>query len=51
LNGDDLVQLTRRVLVQEVLAQAPENERTGAALLGVSLPTFRRYVERIPKTD
>jgi DNA-binding NtrC family response regulator len=50
-NGDDLVQLTRRVLVQEVLAQAPENERTGAALLGVSLPTFRRYVASIETAD
>jgi transcriptional regulator with GAF, ATPase, and Fis domain len=49
LSGDDLVQRTRRLLLQEVLVRAPENERTGAALLGVSLPTFRRHVARIAR--
>jgi hypothetical protein len=51
LNGDDLVQCTRRVLLQEVLARAPENERNRAALLGVSLPTFRRYAAKIATAD
>ncbi len=36
-----------RLLVEEVLARLPETPRAGAALLGVSLPTFRRRCDEV----
>jgi hydrogenase-4 transcriptional activator len=43
----DLLKQVPLVLIEEVLAQVPETPRLGAALLGVSLPTFRRRCEAL----
>jgi diguanylate cyclase (GGDEF)-like protein len=43
----DVLDLTEGMLLEEILSIAPSDPRTGAALLGVSLPTFRRRKERL----
>lgn len=44
-NEDDLVDYAERILLSEILIRVGGNERTGAALLGVSVPTFRLRTE------
>jgi hydrogenase-4 transcriptional activator len=43
--GEDRLLRVQQVLMEEVLSQVPETPRTASALLGVSLPTFRRRCE------
>jgi transcriptional regulator with GAF, ATPase, and Fis domain len=43
--GGGLFRETQRILFEEVVAKAPDDPRTAAALLGVTLPTFRRRSE------
>jgi diguanylate cyclase (GGDEF)-like protein len=45
--GGGLLRQVPQVLLEEVLAQVPEAPRTGAALLGLSLPTYRRRCEAL----
>ncbi|MDQ5857607.1 MAG: hypothetical protein M3542_04920, partial [Acidobacteriota bacterium] len=44
-NHEDLVGQAERILLSEILVHLPSNERIGAALLGVSVPTFRLRIE------
>ena len=41
-NGEDLLSVAERVLLREILSRYPKDVRTGATLLGVSQPTYRR---------
>ncbi len=43
-SGEDLLQTTRRRLLQEVREQLDGNVRLGAGLMGVSEPTLRRWM-------
>jgi transcriptional regulator with GAF, ATPase, and Fis domain len=43
----DLTERVPQVLVEEVLLLLPDTPRQGAALLGVSMPTFRRRCESL----
>src|SRR6185503_4812637 len=43
----DLLKQVPQILIEEVLAEVPAAPRTAAALLGVSLPTFRRRCESL----
>ncbi len=45
--GRDLLQLARDLLLTEILARAPGDDRTGSALFGVSLPTFRLQASEV----
>lgn len=45
--GRDLIQLVRGLLLTEILVRARGDERTGSALFGVSLPTFRLCVSEV----
>jgi hydrogenase-4 transcriptional activator len=45
--GEDRLQRVQQVLMEEVLSRVPDTPRTAAALLGVSLPTFRRRSEAL----
>ena len=38
----DLLERTERLLLQEIVARFPKSDRTGSALLGVTVPTYRR---------
>ena len=41
-NGEDLPSVAESVLLREILSRYPKDVRTGATLLGVSQPTYRR---------
>ncbi len=43
----DLLGLCERLLLSEIVTQWPGNTRIGAALLGVTKPTFRRRAEQL----
>ena len=44
-SGDDIGLRARALLLQEVTARLPGQDRRGAALMGVSTPTYKRWVE------
>jgi hydrogenase-4 transcriptional activator len=48
---EDRLQRAQQVLMEEVLSRVPDTPRTAAALLGVSLPTFRRRSEGLTAAD
>jgi len=41
-NGEDLMEMTQNLLLEAVLSEIPGDVKTGARLLGVTPPTFRR---------
>jgi DNA-binding NtrC family response regulator len=43
----DLIAFTQQILLEEIVARFPDNVRTGAALLAVSGPTFRKRVSEL----
>jgi diguanylate cyclase (GGDEF)-like protein len=45
-SGQDLHGLTRDALLQEVAARLPLQQQRGAALMAVSAPTYRRWVDQ-----
>jgi transcriptional regulator with GAF, ATPase, and Fis domain len=46
----DLIALAQRALLQEVVARYPDNVRTGAALMAVSSPTYRKRLAELEST-
>lgn len=46
----DLIALAQRALLQEVVARYPDNVRTGAALMAVSSPTYRKRLAELDST-
>ncbi len=49
--GGDLVARVESVLLQEIRQRCRSDSRTGAALLGVSLPTYRRRMSSLGDRD
>jgi len=47
----DRTRRARDVLLEEVLQLVPESAVDGAALMGVSPPTFRRWMRRVSRRD
>jgi two-component system response regulator HydG len=47
--GEDVLERARTVLLAEVLARLPADASTGAALMGVTEPTFRRWTAAFRK--
>ena len=45
--GEDLLRRVRDILLAHVIRCAPDRRATGAALMGVTDPTFRRWVKEI----
>jgi hypothetical protein len=40
-----LLEQVQKILLEEIVSQFPDDVRTGALLLGVSSPTYRRRIE------
>jgi PAS domain S-box-containing protein len=49
--GGDRTRKARDLLLEEVLRLFPENAGEGAALMGVSPPTFRRWMRRVRRAS
>jgi diguanylate cyclase (GGDEF)-like protein len=45
--GEDLLRRVRDILLAQVIRCAPDRKATGAALMGVTDPTFRRWVKEL----
>jgi hypothetical protein len=43
-SGQDMLEQVRQVLLQEVASRLPDNPNLCSALMGVTLPTFRRWM-------
>ena len=43
-----VVERARRMLLEEVIQQLPDNDALGAALMGVTVPTFRLWSSQLP---
>ena len=46
--GEDIVIRARQVLLEEAIAQVEENDKLGAAIMGVTLPTYRSWKTELP---
>jgi diguanylate cyclase (GGDEF)-like protein len=46
----DLIAFTQQILLEEIVARYPDNVRTGAALLAVSSPTYRKRLAELEST-
>jgi hypothetical protein len=46
-DDQDLIALAQRVLLEEIVARYPDNVRTGASLLAVSNPTYRKRLAEL----
>jgi diguanylate cyclase (GGDEF)-like protein len=49
--GEDALERARKALLCEVLGRLPANPATGAALMGVTVPTFHRWTEAVRPGD
>ena len=49
--GDDVLGRAERILLRQILDRFPDSVGTGARLLGVSLPTFRRRLVALERQD
>ena len=49
--GTDLVEKALRILLEEILEQAPSDTRTGSGLLGVTAPTFRARLAALDQAE
>ena len=45
--GEDIVIRARRVLLEEVVIQVEEDDKLGATLMGVTLPTYRTWKQQL----
>ena len=43
-DGEDRLERARRLLLEEVVVFFPQDAKSGAAFMGVSLPTYRRWM-------
>ncbi len=48
---DRLLEASERLLLEVIVACVPDDPGVGSALLGVSLPTFRRRLDRLGSSD
>jgi len=44
--GDNVLERARKLLLHEVITRLPDNDPDGAALMSVSIPTYRRQLAR-----
>ncbi len=48
-NKQNVVEQAKQMLLEEVLKRTDNQYSVGAALMGVTLPTYRRWLENLPK--
>jgi diguanylate cyclase (GGDEF)-like protein len=46
-DGSDLLERTESILLREIVQRFPKGDRTGSALLGVTVPTYRRRIAQL----
>jgi hypothetical protein len=46
-SGTDLLHCAQRVLLEEIVSRVSDDPRTGAALLGVTPPTYQRRLSSL----
>lgn len=44
--AENIIERARTILLQEIIAQIPQNKSLGSALLGVTLPTYHRWLKK-----